>query len=150
LAQLHTRSSIPLDFSALSRAAQIRAKEKVLLGTAELRAVIALLPDLPDWGRAVVLHLTVPGRCYGTCKSCGEWLDVEWNGSWTLAGQSVQRLAPPAPSVETIERIVKVAIEHQASNLVDMDSLVGSVQCPKCGVSCFSLAALAYPLSVPS
>jgi hypothetical protein len=115
----------------------------------EHAAMIAALPNLPDWGRMLLLRLVLIGQRYVACPACEELLDLEWEGHWQVGGQRVDPMPLSPQRQEVVNVIIGRATEHRAPALQAVGELSGAVKCPACGAKTDCMEMIAYPLSAP-
>lgn len=112
-------------------------------------AMIAALPDLPEWGRMLVLRLVLIGQRYVSCPSCEELLDLEWDGHWRIGGAPVEPLPLSAQRQGVVGVILSRANEHRAPALQAIEELSGTLRCPAYSASTDCMAMIARPQLAP-
>ena len=112
------------DEAALAAAAEL-ANEQAGRGTAKSQnehdAMIGSLTELPDWGRLLVLRLVLLGHRYAHCPTCGELLDLEWNGRWLVDGHTVDPRPTPLDRRPVVDISKSRALAHHATALMAVE-----------------------------
>jgi hypothetical protein len=137
---------------AVLKEAALMANEQAGRGMAKSQkehgAMISALPELPEWGRMLVLRLVVLGQRYAACRACGELLDLEWDGHWHVGGQTVER-KPLQPERQRVVELTQLrAGVHGAAALEAIEELAGVLRCPACGAENDCMALIAYPQQI--